>query len=106
MISKQQFRDAMVIVDTYCHQVVEIKTGVGAWRIGSIVELSDWGKEMQGNKKRIGKVVDFLEGYSKESGSVCVKWEKIKKPEWMHISQVKIIQPPAEVNDRLTSPIK
>jgi hypothetical protein len=88
-LTLKEFRQAMIIVETYCEQVYKIKNNIGCWEIGAIVKLSKYGKEMQKHNK-IGKVVDWCEWHSKTDGLVTVKWEGVKKPVIMHISHVEL----------------
>jgi len=95
MITAQQFREAMAIVEAYCQQ----KNSVGIKKpheIGCRVKLSEFGLVMQGNwnRKKRGKVVDFLKGAINHfsDATICVKWDGIKKPQYMHISQVEAIK--------------
>lgn len=91
-ISRKQFRDAMVIVETYCSQVQAKAQSKGKHDIGCRVKLSKWGIEMQGNRKKklVGKVVTFSEGAVNKitDGCVVIKWDGRKKPDSMHISQI------------------
>lgn len=90
-VSKEKFREAMVVVDTYCQQITIHKNATEKC-VGAIVELSKWGKEMQTNhkKKTSGKIVDFIRGVYRNDGTVCIKWDGIKKPVWMHEGQCDI----------------
>jgi hypothetical protein len=90
-ITPKQFREAMIIVQSYCDQVYEIKNNLYAWRIGTLVKLSAWGREAQRSHGKTGKVVDWFEWHSKTDGLVTVKWEGVKKPVEMHISQVQVV---------------
>ena len=94
MITKNQFREAMIIVETYCNQ---IENGNGPCHIiGCPVQLSEYGirinKENKGKIPKIGKVVDWLEWHSLTDGLVTIKWEGVKKPDIRHISQVEAIK--------------
>lgn len=91
-ITAKEFRAALIIVESYCDQVYRIENNIGAWEIGSIVSLSEHGRQMQKPHNKIGKVVDWLEWYSKTDGLVTVKWEGVKEPDIMHISHVKLIK--------------
>jgi hypothetical protein len=87
MISLKQFRDAMVIVETYSAQV-SAKANVQPNQIGCRVVLSKFGKTMQKPHNKIGTVVDYLSWTSNTDGLVTVKWDGVKKPDVMHVSQV------------------
>lgn len=93
-LTVKEFRQAMIIVETYCDQVYKLKNNIGCWETGAVVRLSKYGKEMQRPRShnKIGKVVDYLEWspHSKTDGLVTVKWEGVKKPDTMHISQVEL----------------
>lgn len=59
--------------------------------IGCKVKLSDFGIEMQGKDKRklSGIVIDWRQWmHFPNDGTVTVKWDKISKPQDMHVSQV------------------
>jgi len=93
--TKQQFRDAMVIVESYCSQLHKAHViGSAVNEIGCRVKLSAWGLEMQGNQKSklVGMVVDYSQwlGY-KNDGTVTVKWDGISKPVSMHVSQIEAL---------------
>lgn len=87
MISLQQFRDAMVIVEAYSAQVL-VKANIQPNQIGCRVILSAFGKTTQKQHNKIGTVVDYLSWTSNTDGLVTVKWDGVKKPEIMHIHQV------------------
>jgi hypothetical protein len=89
MITAQQFKAAMLIVEQYCHQVEEKKT-TNVTTIGCRVQLSQHGLEMQGKRlrSRRGKIVQFHPGVYGGDGTVWVKWDNVKKPSAMHESQV------------------
>jgi len=95
MISKQEFRDAMVIVETYCDQIQNNKqlnaVKKSANEIGCIVKLSAYGKEIQKPHSKTGTVVDWLEWHSDKDGLITVKWDGVAKPDTMHISQVELV---------------
>jgi len=58
---------------------------------GCRVELSEFGKRMQTNRSH-GTVVSYRPfRESKTDGEVIVQWDNKKKPEGMHISQIKKI---------------
>jgi|GEM_PF-5218071 len=91
MVTKEEFRKAMVVVESYCGQVGK-KKNAETNEIGCRVKLSEWGLEMQGkrNRGKRGIVVDFSEGVINKirDGTVTVKWDGVSKPSQMHISQV------------------
>ncbi len=93
MITKKQYREAIVICNKYCNQIAEVKSE-NTSTIGARVKLSAWGLEMQGNRKskRRGKVVDYIKGHSENDGTVFVKWDGVIIPESMHQSQVEILK--------------
>lgn len=90
--TREQFRNALVIVEAYCDQIIKARQGKQINEVGCVVKLSSWGLEMQGKRKHVlkGTVVDWLDGYTKSlrDGTVCVKWDGKKKPEWMHSSHL------------------
>ena len=97
MITAKQFREAMVIVENYCDQVLLSKTPVvpQTHEIGCRVKLNEFGIKMQGKRKSklTGTVVYWLDWHSTETfkdGLVTVKWDGIKKPVSMHVGQVEI----------------
>jgi hypothetical protein len=96
MITKQQFRDAMVIVETYCSQLHKAHViGSAVNEVGCRVKLSSWGLEMQGKRKSklVGTVVDYIQWmHYKNDGTVTVKWDGISKPDSMHISQIEALK--------------
>lgn len=89
-LTVKEFRAAMIIVDTYCHQVYKLKNNIGCWQIGAVVRLSKHGKSMQRPHNKIGKVIDWLEWHSNTDGLVTIKWDGVKKPVTMHVSQVEL----------------
>lgn len=90
-VTKAEFRAAMIIVENYCMQV-ETKPALKIHEIGCRVRLSAFGRKMQRPHNRKGVVVDWLEWHGKEDGVVTVKWEGLKRPQSMHISQVEPIK--------------
>ena len=92
-VTKQQFRDAMVIVETYCNQIP--KSAINDKReIGCRVKLSAYGIEMQGKSKAklVGTVVDWRQWmHYQNQGTVTVKWDGVSKPSSMDISQIEPI---------------
>jgi len=99
MITKQQFIDAMVIIETYCSQLHK-KHDCAVNEVGCRVKLSSWGLEMQGKRKSklVGTVVDFSQWmHYKNDGTVIVKWDGISKPDSMHISHIE----PIDFNKRM-----
>jgi hypothetical protein len=89
MVTAQQFKSAMLIVEQYCHQI-EVKEAVSVTTIGCRVRLSPHGIDMQGKRKqkRAGKVVQYLPSQYKGDGTVWIKWDNIKTPDVMHESQI------------------
>lgn len=94
-VSLNEFRKAMIIVESYYDQIVSIHAK-SAKQIGCLVILSQYGKEVDKdneckNIKRQGKIIDWLDWCSTptcEDGLVTIKWDGILKPETRHISQV------------------
>ena len=82
----------MTLVENYCEQIYKRANNIGCWEIGAVVRLSKHGRDMQKPHNKIGKVVDWREWYSKTDGLVTVKWDSVKKPVTMHISQVELVK--------------
>lgn len=91
MITLNQFREAMAIVEGYAFQMNEKKNVKNTTQTGCRVQLSEFGKEMQGKSKRRGTVIDYQPGVYPNDGTVTVKWDKIRTPSMMHISQITAI---------------
>ena len=95
-VSIQQFRDAMVIVETYCNQIPKKYSAKQKTEIGCRVKLSAWGIEMQGKSKSklVGTVVDWRQWmHYPNQGTVTVKWDGVAKPSSMDISQIDTLKP-------------
>ena len=93
MITKKQLNDALELIADYEQQLRQAHvTSSAAWQVGCRVKLSKWGLEMQGKQKSKlrGTVIEVLEGAVQKTtdSTVCMKWEGISKPHWMHVSQV------------------
>lgn len=98
MITKQQFRDALLIVEKYCNQIKKTPAIIlQTCDVGCRVKLSKYGLIAQGNRKSklIGTVVDYYPWIfnPKTDGLVTVKWDSIKIPDSMHISQIEKVAP-------------
>ena len=94
MITEKQFKDAMSIIESYCSQVHKLNKKISSTtEVGCRVKLSSWGLEMQGNQKKnlVGTVLDYLPYVHITDGTVIVKWDRVKKPDYMHISQIEAI---------------
>ena len=102
MVSRDDFRKALIIVAQYCGQIQGILS-LSVWQIGCRVELSEWGCEAQGRKKGAGTIIDtYRDERFPKQGTVVVKWDRFKKPEEMHVSQVK----PLSINNNQTNQSK
>lgn len=99
-VTQKEFREAMVIVETYCEQLHKAHVTSSAGNtdvVGSRVKLSAWGIEMQGKRKAklIGTVVDWLDWHSTptfKDGLTTVKWDGKAKPDTMHISHLEVVK--------------
>lgn len=93
MITKQKLNEALQVIADYEQQLWQTHvSSSAAWQVGCRVKLSSWGLEMQGKHKAKLRctVIELIEGAVQKTtdSTVCVKWEGISKPDWMHVSQV------------------
>lgn len=87
-ITIEEFREALLTVATYCHQIKNSKNNVSLTKIGCSVKLSPFGRSNMKPHSKEGKVVDWLEWTSPNDGLVWVKWEGVEIPQVMHIHNV------------------
>lgn len=93
MITKKQFREAMVIIETYRYQITKSKAGLESHEVGCRVKLSPFGKTMQKSHNQEGTVLDYNPWMGKiTDGAVTVKWDHRRKPDSMHINQVEVVK--------------
>lgn len=97
MITRKQYREAMTIVDTYCSQVsASNPAGKLRHEIGCRVRLNKFGIETQGKRagKLLGTTMEYIPWVMNPltDGTVSVKWDGRRKPEWMHISHIEAIK--------------
>lgn len=95
-VTQKEFREAMVIIETYCEQLRKNSAG-NTDVVGSRVKLSAHGIEMQGKRKAklIGTVVDWLDWRSTptfKDGLTTVRWDGKVKPETMHASHLEVVK--------------
>lgn len=96
MITSQEFRDAMVIVESYIEQLHKANAGRSFKRVNEIgckVKLNEFGIQMQGKHKTklVGIVIDWFNWHTTPTfidGIVTVKWEGTNRPDTMHASQL------------------
>jgi hypothetical protein len=97
MVTKQELNEALRVIADYERQIN--RTHIAAWEVGCRIKLSSWGLEMQGKRKAKlrGTVIDVIKGAVQKTtdSSICVKWDGISKPDWMHVSHA-IPAPPGE----------
>lgn len=94
-ISVQRFREAMVVVLTYCDQVQQLKDEKCLpCDVGCRVRVRDSSIETLGGhmRKRRGKTVDYLPwgsaNQSKTDGLATVKWDGVKTPYRVHVGHL------------------
>jgi len=83
----------MVIVETYHSQIIN-KTDcvcVNPSDIGARVKLSKYGREMQKSHNKTGTVIDWNQWmHYTNQGTVTVKWDNVRCPVSMDISQIEL----------------
>ena len=97
MITKQKLNEALQVIADYEQQLWQTPvTSSAAWQVGCRVKLSSWGLEMQGKTKTKlrGTVIEVIEGAVQKTtdSTICVKWEGISNPDWMHVSQAEPVK--------------
>lgn len=92
MITQSEYQEALQKVMDYA--IVKQQYAKTPSDVGCRVKLSTWGIEMQGKskKKSAGTILAWTPWMNyPNDGTVTVKWDKISKPEDMHISHVELI---------------
>jgi hypothetical protein len=93
MISKEQFKDALRVIESYEKQVRD-SLPKETHEVGCRVKLSEWGIEMQGNNTSKGTVIEVVRGAvcKLTDATVLIKWDDIPVPDWMHIDHIASIE--------------
>lgn len=95
MITKKQVDEALKVISDYEQQLSKIQSVKNyPTQAGCRVKLSEWGRKMQNPHNKIGTIIDYLPWYvnPETDGTVTVKWDGIKKPVDMHVSQVESVK--------------